>query len=80
MRIDKFLKISRIIIRRTVAKKACDAGRVKINDKVAKAGDEVNIGDLIEISFGDDTRKYKVLEIREQVGKKEAQNLYEIVD
>jgi ribosomal 50S subunit-recycling heat shock protein len=80
MRIDKFLKISRIIIRRTVAKQACDGGRVKINDKVAKAGDEVSIGDIIEISFGNETKRYKVLDIKEHVGKKESQDLYEVID
>ena len=63
MRIDKFLKNARIIKRRTVAKEACDQGRVIINEKVGKAGDEVKIGDEVQINFGSGSMKFKVLDI-----------------
>lgn len=77
MRIDKFLKISRLIKRRTVAKEACDLGRVKINGKVAKAKDEVSVNDIIEITFGNRVEKVKVLDVKEIVGKNDATSLYE---
>ena len=77
MRIDKFLKVSRIIKRRTVAKEACVGGRVKINGKTAKPGDEVAIDDTIELSLGEGTLKVRVLDLREHVGKNEAQSMYE---
>ncbi len=80
MRIDKFLKNSRIIKRRTVAKEACDGGRVKINDNVAKAGSEVKAGDLVEISFARGPMKFKVLSTPEIVKKDMAQDLYEVVE
>lgn len=80
MRIDKFLKNSRIIKRRTVAKEACDSGRVKINDKVAKASDEVVEGDILEITFGNRIQKVKVLDVKEIVGKNDATSLYEIME
>lgn len=70
MRIDKYLKISRIIKRRTIAQEACDSGRVMVNDKLAKPGTDVKIGDVIEIRFGTQTAKYEVLEIKEHVKKK----------
>ena len=79
MRIDKFLKLSRVIKRRSVAKEACDSGRVKINDKIAKAKDEVQVTDIIEITFGNRIEKIKVLEVKEIVGKDDATSLYEIV-
>ena len=79
MRIDKFLKNSRIIKRRTVAKDACDGGRVKINDKTAKAGDEVTIGDIIEVQFGNRSQKVRVVDIKDNVQKKGAADLYEIL-
>lgn len=79
MRIDKFLKLSRVIKRRSVAKEACDSGRVKINDKIAKAKDEVQVSDIIEITFGNRIEKIKVLEVKEIVGKDDATSLYEIV-
>lgn len=79
MRIDKYLKISRIIKRRTVANKACGAGRVLINDQVAKSGTKVARGDIVEIRFGDHTTKFKVLDIKEHVKKEEAANLYELM-
>ncbi len=79
MRLDKFLKVSRLIKRRTVAKEACTSGIISINGKVAKASTEVNIGDTIEIRFGEKTNKVKVLEVREHVLKKEAQEMYEVI-
>ena len=79
MRIDKYLKISRIIKRRTIAQEACDAGRVMINDKVAKASTDVKVGDVIAIRFGEQTTKYEVVEIKEHVKKEETVNLYRIL-
>lgn len=76
MRLDKYLKISRIIKRRTVANEACDAGRVLINGKVAKASQEVKIGDVIEVGFGNKTVKVEVLNVSETVKKEEAKELY----
>ncbi len=64
MRLDKYLKVSRIIKRRTIANEACDAGRVMINGKVSKAGTEVKVGDIIEIAFGNKTVKAEVLRIQ----------------
>lgn len=80
MRIDKFLKNSRIIKRRTVAKEACDSGRVKINDKIAKASDEIKESDIIEITFGNRVQKVKVLDVKEIVAKNDATSLYEIIE
>lgn len=79
MRLDKYLKVSRLIKRRTVANEACDAGRVMINGKVAKAGADVKVGDVIEISFGTNPLKAKVLSIQETVRKEEAKEMYEII-
>ena len=76
MRIDKFLKNARIIKRRTVAKEACDQGRISINDKPAKAGSEVMVGDKVEINFGNSTVNIEVLEILEHVPKERAPDLY----
>lgn len=76
MRIDKYLKISRIIKRRTIANDACDAGRVSVNDKIVKASYEVRVGDIIEIRFGNNLTKIEVLSLNEQVKKDEAQNMY----
>lgn len=76
MRIDKYLKISRIIKRRTIAQEACDSGRVMINDKVAKSSTDVKVGDVIEIRFGSNTAKYEVLEVKEHVRKEETENMY----
>ncbi len=80
MRIDKYLKISRIIKRRQVAKEACDQGRVSINGSVAKAGANVKVGDVIEIIFGSRTMHFEVLKINEKVTKSEATELYRIID
>ena len=76
MRLDKFLKVSRLIKRRTVANEACDAGRVLINDKVAKASTEVKVGDVIEIGFGTKSVKVEVLDIQDTTKKDEAKELF----
>jgi len=76
MRLDKFLKVSRIIKRRTIANEACDAGRVSINGKAAKASVEVKIGDVIEIRFGNNLTKVEVLLLAESPRKEEAANMY----
>ena len=76
MRLDKFLKVSRIIKRRTIANEACDAGRVMINGKVAKASVNVKVGDIIEIQFGEKTVKVEVLDIQETMKKEVAAELY----
>lgn len=80
MRIDKFLKNARIIKRRTIAKEACDQGRVLINDKVSKAGDEVKIGDQVQINFGSGSMKFRVLDIKDNLRKEDATTLYENID
>jgi len=79
MRLDTFLKVSRIIKRRTVAKEACDASRVSLNGRVAKAGAEVEVGDEIEVRFGSGPLKLRVLALKETVRKEEADGLYEIL-
>ena len=79
MRLDKYLKISRLIKRRTVANEACDAGRVLINDKVAKASTNVKVGDIIEIQFGTKSVKVEVLNVLETVKKDEAKDLYKYI-
>ena len=76
MRLDKFLKVSRLIKRRTVANEACDAGRVLVNDKTAKASLNVKEGDVIEIQFGTRAVKVEVLGVQETVKKDEAKELY----
>lgn len=76
MRLDKFLKVSRLIKRRTVANEACDAGRVMINNKVSKASQNVRKGDIIEIAFGTKSVKVEVLDIQETTKKDEAKELY----
>ena len=79
MRLDKFLKVSRLIKRRTVANKACDAGRVTINDKPAKASANVKQGDIIEIQFGTKAVRVEVLDVQETVKKDEAKELYRLL-
>ena len=76
MRLDKFLKVSRLIKRRTVANEACDAERVLVNGSVAKASVKVKVGDIIEIQFGTRTVKVEVLDIQETTKKEEAKNLF----
>ncbi len=79
MRLDKFLKVSRLIKRRTVANEACDAGRVMVNDKVAKASVDVKVGDVIEIAFGQKAVKVRVLDIQDTTKKDEAKDLFEYI-
>ena len=76
MRLDKYLKVSRLIKRRTVANEACDAGRVMINDKVAKASTEVKVGDIIEIGFGTKSVRVEVLDIQDTTKKDAAKELF----
>ena len=76
MRLDKFLKVSRLIKRRTVANEACDAGRVLVNDRPAKASAQVKAGDLLEIQLGSKSARVEVLNVQETVKKEEAQELY----
>lgn len=80
MRIDKFLKNARLIKRRAVAKEACDGGWVLINGKVAKAGSEVKVGDVIQITFGIREISVKVLELRESSRKDTAEEMYQVLD
>ena len=79
MRLDKYLKVSRLIKRRTVANEACDSGRVRINGKVAKASVDVKVGDVIEIHFGDKTVKVMVTDIIETTKKDDAKDMYKYV-
>jgi len=79
MRLDKFLKVSRLIKRRTVANEACDNGNVSVNGKVAKASLDLKIGDIIEITFGEKSLKVKVTEIAEHVLKNDASFLYDVL-
>jgi ribosomal 50S subunit-recycling heat shock protein len=76
MRLDKYLKVSRIIKRRTVANDACDAGRVMINEKVAKASSKIAIGDIIEIAFGNNNVKVQVEQIKDTTKKDEAKDMF----
>ena len=76
MRLDKYLKVSRLIKRRTVANEACDAGRVMINDRPAKASAEVKAGDIITMAFGNKDVKVEVLTVQETVKKEEAKDLF----
>ena len=79
MRLDKFLKVSRLIKRRTVANEACDAGRVIVNGKPAKASVNVKVGDEIEIMFGQKAVKVRVLNIQDTTKKEEAKDLFEYI-
>ncbi|MDO5417800.1 MAG: RNA-binding S4 domain-containing protein [Lachnospiraceae bacterium] len=76
MRLDKYLKVSRLIKRRTVANDACDAGRVSVNGKTAKASTEVKVGDIIEIGFGNSNVKVEVLDIQDTTKKNDAKELF----
>jgi len=80
MRLDKYLKVSRIIKRRTVANEACDARRVEINGKVAKASVDVKIGDIVAIKFGEKVTKLEILEVKENVRKEDTQAMYRMVE
>ena len=79
MRLDKFLKVSRVIKCRTVANEACDAGRVSVNGKVAKASAEVKVGDRIDIQFGNREVALEVLDIQETTKKDEAKELFRYI-
>ena len=80
MRLDKFLKVSRVIKRRTVAKEACDSGHININGRLAKAGTEVKPGDELDLRLGKGTLKIRVLSTPETVRANEAAQLYEVVE
>ena len=79
IRLDKFLKVSRLIKRRTVANEACDAGRVMVNGKIAKAGLNVKAGDLIEIQFGNRSVKAEILDVKDTAKKEEAKELFRYI-
>ncbi len=79
MRIDKYLKVSRIIKRRTVAAEACDGGRVSVNGKAAKPGTDIKIGDVIEVSFGEKKVKVEVTDVSETVRKDAASSMYKVL-
>jgi len=79
MRLDKYLKVSRVIKRRTVANDACDAGRVTVNGKVAKASAEIKIGDIVEIRFGNSLTSFEVLSVNETVRKEDAGLMFRLI-
>ncbi len=80
MRLDKFLKVSRIIKRRTVANEACDSQHISVNGRLAKASYDVKIGDIIEVTFGQKTLKLRVLNIKDSTLKADAADMYEIIE
>ena len=80
MRLDKYLKVTRLIKRRTVANEACDTSRLVVNGKVAKASYNVKIGDEIQISFGDRSLTVRVLSIAESIHKSDAASMYEVIE
>ena len=80
MRLDQYLKVSRIIKRRTVANDACDADHVTVNGRRAKASYDVKVGDVLEITFGQRTLKLRVLEVKETVAKADAAAMYEVIE
>lgn len=80
MRIDKYLKVSRVVKRRTVANEVCSAGRVTINGKVVKPGAEVKVDDVVSITFGNGVTSFRVLSIKETVRKEEASSMYELIE
>ena len=80
MRLDKFLKVSRVIKRRTVANEACDNAHVSVNGRPAKASYDVKVGDRIDVTFGARTLSVRVLDIKETVGKNDAAGLYEVIE
>ena len=79
MRLDKFLKLSRVIKRRTVAASAADAGRVLVNGRAAKPGHKLKVGDIVQIEFGGSSLTIRVQELRESIRKEEAETLYEVI-
>ena len=80
MRIDKFLKVSRVIKRRSVAADACDGGRIEINGKVAKPSKDVKIGDVVTVSFGNNTFRFEVLDVNEKQTKQSAETMYRVIE
>ena len=80
MRIDKYLKNSRIIKRRTVAKEACEQGRITVNEKIAKPGTEVKVGDMIHIEFGNDSLTARVEALTESCRKEDAAGMYTVIE
>ena len=79
MRLDKYLKVTRIIKRRTVANEACDAGRVEVNGRVARASYDVKVGDIITVSLGQGSRTFEVLEVSDHALKEDAAKMYKIL-
>jgi ribosomal 50S subunit-recycling heat shock protein len=80
MRIDKFLKVSRVIKRRSVAADACDGGRIEINGKAVKPSKDVKIGDVVTVSFGNNTLRFEVIDINEKQTKQSAENMYRVLE
>ena len=80
MRIDKFLKVSRILKRRSVANEACSGGRVEVNGKDVKPAYNLKVGDVVEIAFGESKLKFRVTALKETVRKDEASSLYEVIE
>jgi len=80
MRLDKYLKVSRVIKRRTVANEACDKGRVSINGKTSKAGTEVKPGDIVEVGFSGGAVKFEILSVKENVRKDDASEMYKLIE
>lgn len=80
MRIDKFLKVSRVIKRRSVAADACDGGRIEINGKVAKPSKDVKLGDVVTVSFGNNTLRFEVLDVNEKQTKQSAETMYRVIE
>ena len=79
MRIDKFLKVSRLLKRRTIAQEACDGGRVSVNGRSVKPSFKIKEGDIVELAFNSGTIKFKVLMLKDTVRKEEAENMYELI-
>ena len=80
MRLDKYLKVSRIIKRRTVANDACDTEHISVNGRPAKASYDVKVGDVIEVTFGQRTLKIRVLDVKDFTAKADASSLYEVIE
>lgn len=79
MRIDKFLKVSRLLKRRSIANEACDGGRVKVNGKAVKPSFNIKVGDIVEVGFNSGAVKFEILQIKETVRKEDADKLYRII-
>lgn len=80
MRLDKYLKVSRIIKRRTIANEACDSGRVKVNEKPVKASYQVSVGDIIDVRFGNSNLRVRVISLEAHISKDDASSMYSIID